>query len=260
MPDLIKHFSWDAGNTIWNMVVHATDMLIILEVRDEQAFQTTLAAVHARTGEVRWSGVQLSEPWWISLLEARNGVVLVQEYLTRGNPDHKALVALDTTNHRIRWRVNEFSFHHWQEGTILGYATEQDPVQAVIHVATGECVIQAWEHTISHPPSVIHKPVLYAQGIPYFTTVSRFLRQALTVTAVGAIEYMERAHSVCISYYVEQAHGLANYLLVTDREGRVMLHDVLGTGLKGLGTDTFFNLSDCLIFVKNKKELVSYRL
>ena len=51
---------------------------------------------------------------------------------------------------------------------------------------------------------------------------------------------------------------MANYLLVLDKDGEVLLEVKLGEKLPGLGTDTFFMLSGCLFLIKNKKELVAY--
>jgi hypothetical protein len=53
---------------------------------------------------------------------------------------------------------------------------------------------------------------------------------------------------------------LANYLIVLTSEGDVLLHEKAAENLKGIGIDTFFLLEGSLFFVKNKCELIRYKL
>jgi peptidoglycan/LPS O-acetylase OafA/YrhL len=49
-------------------------------------------------------------------------------------------------------------------------------------------------------------------------------------------------------------------LLVVDESGNMLLQEKLDEQLKGLGVDTFFVLSGCLFFVRNKRHLLSYKI
>ena len=86
-----------------------------------------------------------------------------------------------------------------------------------------------------------------------------FLGQKLNLTPVVALEYLELDTFIFVSYYVAEG-DLVNYLLVLSADGKVLLHEKLDEHLKGIGLDTFFILSGCVIFVRNKRELVSYSL
>jgi hypothetical protein len=57
-----------------------------------------------------------------------------------------------------------------------------------------------------------------------------------------------------------QEVGLANYLIVLTADGDVVMNEKAGENLKGIGIDTFFLLEGSLFFVKNKCELVRYKL
>jgi hypothetical protein len=89
--------------------------------------------------------------------------------------------------------------------------------------------------------------------------VKTFLEQKLNLSPVGAFEYLEFDSRIFVSYYVMET-GLANYLLIMDNDGEVLLHEKLAEQLKGIGMETFFVLSGCVFFVKNREDLVSYFL
>ena len=81
----------------------------------------------------------------------------------------------------------------------------------------------------------------------------------MNINPVGSIEYLEFNSLIFISYHV-QSETLANYLVVLNENGTEEFKTELGDHLKGIGFETFFILSGCLFFVRNKGELVSFRI
>jgi hypothetical protein len=106
---------------------------------------------------------------------------------------------------------------------------------------------------------LLNKPLQYYPETAHFETVKSYMEAKLKISAQSVIEYLESNALIFISYYVVEP-DLANYLIVMHHDGKVILHERIGERLKGIGVDTFFILSGYLIFVKNKRELISYRL
>jgi hypothetical protein len=260
VSQLLKRFSYPASATIWSIMATPTHDALVLETRDEQQFQTRFTLLDLNTGIPRWERRSLEEAWWVSLVDVSHDVILVHQYLTKGNPDRKALMALHTDDFSLRWRIDDFSFHARQDQVIYGFSTREGWEPAMLQVDSGIVEKTAWENNIAEAKRFVQNPVLYAEGNPHFESFRSFLSQTRQQTITGAVEYLERSEITAISYYVAQPDGLANYLLVLDQEGNTLLQTVLATALKGLGTDTFFSLADCLIFVKNKSELESYQI
>ena len=73
------------------------------------------------------------------------------------------------------------------------------------------------------------------------------------------MEYLEHEHLIFVSYQVMH-ESLANFLVAFSEQGELLFQEKLGDHLKGLGLDTFFILSGFLFFVRNKSELISYRI
>jgi hypothetical protein len=103
------------------------------------------------------------------------------------------------------------------------------------------------------------RPLHYREGESGFETVKKYLMRIGEKELITGVDYLEHAGFVVLSVYVEE-DGLANFLIVLDQEGTVVLREKAGGNLKGIGIDTFFILEGSLFFVKNKRELLRYKL
>jgi hypothetical protein len=251
-------FSYHFPGTIWATLAVPDKDILIIEVRDDVKFQVQFSAIDFRANEFLWKEIALKESWWIGLTAANNSTVLLHTYINKGNPDHKNLIALDIFSGSVRWEIEEFSFFDWGDGEIAGHLTRDELVQATIEINTGTLKEKIWEvKTIPENTEPI-KPVRYFEGTPNFETVKKFMESRTNYHPTKGIEYLEWKDWIIVSLYTDEGGSLANYLLVLDKNGEVLLEVKLGEKLPGLGTDTFFMLSGCLFLIKNKKELVAY--
>jgi hypothetical protein len=233
--------------------------LIFLEVRHGETFQVEFSALDYHSNQFIWKDWKMKESWWVSLTAANRDTLLLHTFVNRGNPDHKNLIACDIFSKTIRWEVEEFSFYDWDEAVIKGYRTKEDIVPAVINSKSGEVTEEKWE--ASNPPVVNNttiKPMQYVEGALHFETVQKFIELRIQKPISAGVEYLEYGNWIIVSVYIRESEGLANYLLVMTQEGELVLKEKLGEKLEGLGVDTFFILSGCLFFVKNRLELVAY--
>ncbi len=109
-------------------------------------------------------------------------------------------------------------------------------------------------------PEEVIVPTQYLKESNYFATIAKFLSQTLDKEPVHFVEYLENSGLIFISTYVSVGNELQNYLLVFDADGNMRLQEKIGNALKGLGLETFFLLAGHLFYVKNKVELVTYRI
>lgn len=253
-------FSHRFPGTVWNTLAVESEHWLVLEVRDDVNFKVTFSLLNYAKNEFIWKDISVPESWWVSLAAANKNTVLLNRFMNKGgNPDHKSLIALDAATATMRWEVEELSFYDWNESEILGYRTGDDLVPVKVNLATGQVAEEPWQ---PKPQSIMPdnpKPLFYAEGTPHFETVKKFVAQADYVITKG-VEYLEFSDWIIVSIYVEESGKLANYLLVFHSTGALVLTVKLGEKLAGLGTDTFFILSGCLILVQNKTDLVAYRL
>jgi hypothetical protein len=251
-------FSYTFPGVIWATLAAPGNSILILEVRDQTNFQVQFSALDFTANTFLWKGVEFRESWWIGLTAANERIVLLHTYVNKGNPDHKNLIAVDIFSGNIRWQVEEFSFFDWNDPEILGHLTKGELKQATIHVENGAVTERNWLSKTIEQRADIVRPVHYLEGTPHFETVKAFIQKETNHVPAKGIEYLEWKNRIMVSLYRDEEGSLANYLLVFDEHGEVLLEVKLGEKLSGLGTDTFFILSGCLFLIKNKTELVAY--
>lgn len=223
-------------------------------------FKVAFSLLDYTKNEFVWKDISLPESWWLSLAAANKNTVLLNRFKNKGgNPDHKSLIALDAATATIRWETEELSFYDWNESEIFGYRTKDELVPVKVNLLTGQVAEEPWQPKTERSLVQNPKPVFYAEGTPHFETVKKFVAQTDYVITKG-VEYLEFNDWIMVSMYVEESAKLANYLLVFNKTGALVLTVKLGEKLAGLGADTFFILSGCLFLVQNKTDLVAYRL
>jgi len=253
------NFSHRFSSTIWNMVAVPEKKLLVLEIRDGEKFQVEFSALDYHYNQFIWKDWRLKESWWVGLMAANRSTLLFQTFINRGNPDHKNLIACDILSRVVRWEIEEFSFYDWDESTINGYRTKGEITLAQIDIKSGMVKEDGWASFGTKEEDAAVRPTQYIEGVQHFSTVQQFIVQRLNQTISGGVEYLEWGNWIVVSVYFQETEGLANYLIVMTLEGEVVLKEKLGEKLEGLGVDTFFILSGCLFFVKNRLELVAYR-
>ena len=245
-------------SSIWNLVVHPDQPAIFIELRNEQHKKVTFSALDLKTKQTLFNDLTFEEPWWISLSFVSGTTMLLTTYNDTNNPDKKSVIAYDLIEKKIRWWRNNFAIATVTNNRVAGADNTLGMKFFTLDLHNGEpCA----EQLVSYPEQnfLLNKPLQYYPGTAHFETVKMYMEAKLKVSPQSVIEYMELSALIFISYYVNEP-DLANYLIVMSTEGEVLLHERIGERLKGIGVDTFFLFSGYLIFVKNKCELISYRL
>jgi len=206
-----------------------------------------------------WKDIHFDEPWWISLQAVADNVLLLTLYTDTNNPDKKSILAFDVTLQKVLWWKNNFTLTSLSDSQVVGVDTKfgSKAVRLALkdgtELAAGEFVLSSEQNF------TITRPFQYPEGSPHFETVRAFLELKCQISPIISIEYCEYNSLILISAFISQ-DDLANYLFVFNSPGDLLLKETLGEHLKGIALDTFFIFSGYLIFVKNKGELVSYKL
>lgn len=245
---------------IWNTIAHPDGRLLFVEVRDERQKKVFFSAWNVETNQFLWRNVEFEEPWWISLAGAADNILLLTIYTNSNNPDQKSVLAYDIGQQKILWWRNDFSLSEVTAKYVVGIAFKTGGQHLVLDITDGQPVQGEINFSVQQNLSVI-RPLLYTPGTGHFDTVKSFIEAKFALTPVAAIEYLENKSFIFISCYTgSEMDSLANYLYILSVEGECLVKERIGELLKGVGMDTFFLFSSYLIFVKNKHELVSYKM
>lgn len=255
------NFSFSFSGSLWNTAVLSEQNLLLLEVRDDLKRQVSFAAVDFKNHKIVWNDVKVKERWWVNLLAADGSTMLLQQFHGNENPDHKTLVAFDLTRFEERWQKKDVTFQSVEAGVVTVFESSAAGATIFLNLESGNAMDAERENDLrQNEISQVVQPFQYMDGTAYFETVKNFILNKFGNNVYGAAEYCEHSGMIFISYYLKLNEGLANYLLAMTADGTVVLHEKIDEQLKGLGTDTFFLLAGCLIYIRNKNELLSYTL
>ena len=199
----------------------------------------------------------MEEPWWISLSGVSGDIALFTLYTDTANPDKKAALAYHIRTEELAWWSNDFSIHTISDDCVWGFAEKFGKQEVVLDAKTG--VPRKALTPDVRINDKAERPHHYPADHPYFDTVKKFLNQKFNLLPTAALEYLEHDSLIFISCYLHE-NELANYLFVLSPDGELLLKEKLEERLKGIGLDTFFVLSGCVFFARNKGELVSYKI
>jgi hypothetical protein len=252
------HSSQKFSATIWKTLVDEQTNLIFIESRDSETRRVTFSAWDLERNIFVWENLEFDEKWWISLGYVSQGMLLFTLYTDTNNPDKKSVIAFDIQNKEIKWWKNNFVIAHISDGFVVGHDTKFGSRELCLQIGSGtEAPDVKIEFQSSQNFNLI-RPLQYIQGTDHFESVKAFLERKCSFSPVHVVEYREYHSLILISAFTGQTE-LANFLIVFTSEGDSVLKEQLGENLKGIAYDTFFILSGFLIFVKNKRELISYR-
>ncbi|MBT1690001.1 DUF4905 domain-containing protein [Dawidia soli] len=254
---LQRKFSHVLDGVLWNTVVLPDENVLLLEVRDHARKQVTFSALHYGEDRFLWHHKSLEEPWWVALADAAGGIVLFTLYIDTNNPDRKGMLAYALADLQLLWWHNDFTLAKRQGDCLYGFSSGVGSKPLVLALHSGKEIPPP--HEAAPLPDVVLRPQQYGDGTEYFRTVAKFLRETLNLSVVLSLEYVEYNGKIFIAYYTQE-QSLVSHLAVWTDAGELLLQEKTGEHLKGIGQDTFFILSGCLFFVKNKHELLSYFL
>jgi hypothetical protein len=253
---IVFNFSHVFDGVIWNTLSSPENDVILLEIRNSEKKRVEFAALDVGSQKFLWRDKMLEEPWWISLSAVAGNIVFFTHYTDTSNPDKKGLLAYDLLTLQLLWWNNDFSLIAVAGDRITGIASKFGHRQMCLDMEGKE--IASSEHGRQVDDKVI-RPSQYLADHGYFATVKTFLEQKFNLSPVTALEYVEYESLIFISCYFQEDE-LANYLFIISEDGTLLLKEKLDDHLKGIGLETFFILSGCVFFVKNKVELVSYKI
>jgi hypothetical protein len=255
--NIVFNFSHVFDGVIWNTKVSSQHETIVLEVRNSDKKEVRFTALNYGTNEVIWKDKILDEAWWIGLSAVTENFVLFTHYTDTNNPDKKAILAYSLRDAKLVWWSNDFSIQTVSDGYVTGFSEKYGRRDLVLDIYTGNTV-NAPEPESELPDEVL-RPHQYLSDHFHFETIKTFFNQKFNLLPITALEYLEYDSLILISCYLHE-NDLANYLFILSSDGDLLLKEKLDEHLKGIGLDTFFILSGCVFFVKNRRELVSYKI
>jgi hypothetical protein len=207
---------------IWNLLPAPEQPWVVMELRDEAKREVSFSLWDYQAQRFLWQNRVLPEKWWITLSGVDTERAWLKVYESTDNPDVISFQAL--------------------------------------HLKTG-FVEEADVSNLSFPDTnILVRPFQYLDEEEEFASVKEFLKRRLHANAMIGCEYLESGEHVFISFYEGAPARYVNRLAAFSKEGRCFFDEEIGTNLRGIGWNTFFIAAGTLFFVKNRTELVTFRI
>lgn len=267
LPALKFSFAFDGS--VWNIALDHEQSLLVIEVRLATSRQVRYAAIDLATDRLLWQeympGSATQASWWISLIGVYNGHLLLHRYTNSQKPEPQGIICVDVKTNTLLWEQSNWIYLQHAGAALLVYQMGEDsqPVYQKLDLATGTLLGEPQSIEADKPtaePADLQYPQHYTEENPYFTSIASFIAAKLSVQPVKAFDYAECQGLIVVSYYLYDNNEFLNKIVVFNQSAQVVLHEPVATHLNGIGIDTFMVRRGCLIFVKEKKEIVSYAL
>ena len=262
---LTLNFSYSFFGQIWRILAEAETEIVVAEIRDSNRRKTDFAAIYQN--KLLYESVPLPENWWISAVTLQQSILLLQTYPDSQTPVPKGILALDVRTANLLWQypqLNYLGINKSELTVMASEAVDSGLVYRLIDLKTGKVTEMLPEENLSASKTESAEKIIfprhYTSENKYFPTIVSFLSQKLKICPEKAVDYAEYQHLLIISYYLYTHNTLSNFLVVIDRQAGIVLHEPMATQLSGTGLDTFCIMNNHLIFVREKKELISYAL
>lgn len=207
---------------IWNVEVSDSGHLLALEIRDEVKKKVLFSIYDLRKEEWLWDNVEFEENWWINLLLVTDDRIYLNYFTEEHNPEAKKIIEVDVGHMEVLNELKHFEIEKENKHLKL--------------------------------------PLHYKEGTANYNKVVQFIEQHSGHKIVKAVDYLQTSTQIIISYYLYMNEKMVNYLLILDNTGEELINEQLAQQLTKVGMHTFFYVNNFVITVKNKTELVIFKL
>ena len=258
---LSQRFNHAFKGNIFRMLLDGLRSVMVLEIREEESHQVSFAAIDMVVGALLWKDLTFDEPWRCGLETVDDGIAYFYLSENENDPARHGIAAVDLSAGTEIWKRQDLQLQHVHNRNLLVRQTGQE--QLFNYEPNTDVLTPQEGH---HGPDSTQQnssllfPHHYRQGSTHFETASRFVAAKTGEVATGAIDYLEHAEYILLSYYSGEKGNICNLLSVLDTNGTEIERFTLDSGLSAVGTDTFIIIGDTLIFIRNKNEINAYSL
>ncbi|WP_407431077.1 DUF4905 domain-containing protein [Arcticibacter sp.] len=235
---------------IWKVETDAANRIIAVETRNSENRTASYSAFNFETGRTLFKEVTVQDSWHWGLDMACHSLVYLHSYVNEKTPEHKAIIALDTSG-SIAWQIyNRTLDSAIAEGLVVYNPTVQQKQYELLNPVSG--IIEK-----SNISSFI--PLGRNIYFPEITTDQDLLKSIEEIgTPVGPVSYLVHNGKECVSFHAAENSILSQYLVI--RTNGIVIHEeILEHNIQKLNPEPFYIEQDHLFCIRNNKaEIVAY--
>ncbi|HAI74678.1 MAG TPA: hypothetical protein DCM08_00385 [Microscillaceae bacterium] len=235
-------------------------MPMAIEIREEAGHRVTIALAELATQRLLWQACLFEQSWNKQLCGFHQNTLLFQDFSAESQlPVVEGLWAVEASTAAVLWHRAAVQFNHFTDQYVeVKRTTETGWQLEQLDWTNGQAIDSKPPLPVAMPNAKIQYPTHYPPESIFFSTFETFLSGINGFLKNKPVDYLEYAHFILISYYVqsaEQIEKMEQHLLIVDKNtGQILYKDVLAQNITQLHRDNFLVAKPYLVWLKNKNE------
>jgi len=231
---------------IWKIKVHPSGVIAI-ETRNVELKQVLFSAFNYVTGETYFKEHAFDEDWNLSLVFAGPTNIILSAFEHAATPESKGILSVNAEDGKVIWQKFNISFSHATDQGLQVYDTRLQPRKYYwIDHLTGEPMIS--------PITLSPNTDIFFPETDLSFTIPSFIEHGAITGEISTLHYSDKV----LTSFHEVENDYLKQRLVVYQEDRVLIDDILISGIQKLQPEAFFIQQNHLFYVRNKEELISY--
>ncbi|MFH1197410.1 MAG: DUF4905 domain-containing protein [bacterium] len=270
---LKKHFFFSDKNQVWRILISDSEKLII-ETRDVEQKQVYFHCIDLPRGKKLFDGLQLEEKYWIGIETIYKDIIFFHRFASPDMPRHKEIIAFDINTKKELWRDDNYSFLFVFEDKI--YCSKQlfeGWKFYSLDFRTGELIEELADkseyvnelrekagQSISYDSYLF--PVRFDRNPDTESKATKWIHDKINpLDIIGEVEYTEYGSLLLFNFHEKKDGIIMNRFFIVDTDkGKEIFTETLNTIANGYIPDSFFIYRNMLIMLKEKKEVLIYKI
>jgi len=256
-------FEFDDNFQVWRLLKPKKNSLLFIELRNAQELETVFVCVNFSNNEIVWDDLSFENSWSYSLSHCNSDYLFIKEFIEDDQPIVKAILCIEIKTKSMVWYKENCNIEEvFDDGTLLINEKRNDDSyeRKFINPENGDIIIQIPIIDSNATISDILTPYSYKENSNHFNTIKTFIKEQVHVEISKDCDYLEFNSYIIIGIYTLDNQKVDNYIFVFSTSGELLHKDILGSNLKGIASDTFFITQYTLIYIKEKKEIITLYL
>ncbi|MEE9430326.1 MAG: DUF4905 domain-containing protein [Melioribacteraceae bacterium] len=269
---LKKSFSFSDKKQIWRLLINNNNKLFV-ETRDIEKKEAFFHCFDLAKGKKIFKNFQMEEKFWIGIEAVKDNVILFHKFIKPDMPEHKQVIAYDIIQQKVIWENLDYSFLTIFENKIYVFKQMFEGKQFfALDFVTGEVVEELGRDVI-----VINEIVNKAREeedyseYKYPESTNEFLdeknkiiitKETDAAVIIGDIEVLQIENLLMFNYHskVEGNWIENNFVAYQLDKNKKLISDTINKNLNAYVPDSFFVYKNLVILLKNKNEIIVYRI
>lgn len=268
-----KHFSHKDKNQIWRILISESDKLI-LEIRDTQSKENYFHCFDLTNGDEIFTNLQLEEKLWLGMEAVYKDIIYFHKFPKPDMPWHKEIIAYDIASQKILWTNKELTFLFAYKNIIYGFKQGfEERYFFLLDFMNGGVIeeigndfnrinrLQAQAENEKKWEVYIYPKTFNNDNVE--SGLDKIINKhtdGLNIT--GEIEYNVSGNLVLFNCNINiSGNRFENKFTAVDiHSGKVVLSEILNSNTSALFTDSFFVYKNYLFLLREKNEVIIYKL